>query len=334
MGKEEKEESRSARSRAQTRKLSRHESDTNIRISLCPCTDPHTNMDRLRSLEYKWTRRERNRAPVNKLQRLRGLIDLLQHLPRGDFPDYLEKSQSESSDTGSTVWYQKFEEAFQLYSSHITEMVDQNRFVLDILDQEIGLAVNIIEIHRVKYIVLNNAPIDLPTLFIWSKEIQQYNERNKPKRLIIGKQLMMRQITGTMDTEYDKSIAKWIFCINMSHSEMINIRVDPQEIMSKTAKNLAIIDECENSVLAAQDTVRLRLKEQIEKIESEVKKAHAKFSNRRQPWNQPTIAECEDDTEDRLSYKRKLEECISNPESSSLKMRVVRMQKVSLKNTE
>ena len=71
---------------------------------------------------------------------------------------------------------------------------------------------------------------------------------------------MMRQITGTMDTEFDKNIAKWTFCINMSHSEMINIGVDPQEIISKTAKNLAIIDECENSVLAAQDTVRLRRK--------------------------------------------------------------------------
>ena len=108
---------------------------------------------------------------------------------------------------------------------------------------------------------------------------------------------------------------------------MINIGVDPQEIISKTAKNLAIIDQCENSVMAAQDTVRLRLKEQIEQIESEVEKAHAKLSNRRQSWNQATIAECEDDIEDRLSYKRKLEECISNPESSSFKMRVVRTAK-------
>ena len=203
---------------------------------------------------------------MNKFQRLRGLIDLLQHLllPRGDFPDYLEKSQSESSDTGSIVGYHKSEEAFQPYSSHITETVDHDRFVLDIVDQEMGLVVSIIEIHSVKYIVLNNAPIDLPSLLIQSKEIQHYNERNKPKRLIIGKQLM-RQITGTMDTEYDKNIAKWIVCINMSRSEMISIGVDPQEIISKTAKNLAIIDECENSVLAAQDIVRLRPTEQMEK---------------------------------------------------------------------
>ena len=160
--------------------------------------------------------------------------------------------------------YQKFEEAFQLYSSHITGMVDQNRFVLDVLDQEMGLAVSIIEIRSVKYIVLNSARTDLLSLLIQSKETQQYNERNDPKRLIIGKQLM-RQITGTMDNEYDKSIATWIFCINMSHSEMISVGVDSQEIISKTAKNLAIIDECENSVLAAQDIVRLRLKEKIEK---------------------------------------------------------------------
>ena len=222
--------------------------------------------------------------------------------------------------------YQKFEEAFQLYSSHITETVDQNRFILDVLDQEMGLAVSIIEIHSAKYIVLNDAPIDLPSLLIQSKEIHQHNERNEPKRLIIGKQLMM-QITGTMDTEYDKNIAKGIFCINMSRSEMIGIGVDPQEIIRKTVKNLAIIDECENPVLAAQYIVRLRLKEQIEKIESEVEKAHAKLSNRRQSWNQATIAECENDIEDRLSYKRKLEECISNPESGSFKMRVVRTAK-------
>ena len=110
----------------------------------------------------------------------------------------------------------------------------------------------------------------------------------------------------------------------MSNSEMINIGVGPQEIISKTAKNLAIIDDCENS---AQYIERLRLKEQIEKIESEVVKAHAKLSYRRQSWNQATIAECDDDIEDRLSYKRRLEECISNPESSSFKMRVVRTAK-------
>ena len=51
---------------------------------------------------------------------------------------------------------------------------------------------------------------------------------------------------------------------------------------------------------------------------------HVKLSNRRQSWNQATTAECEDDTEDKLSYKRKLEECIRNPKSGSFKMRVVR----------
>ena len=51
--------------------------------------------------------------------------------------------------------YQKFEEAFQLYSSHITRTVDQNRFVLDVLDQEMGSAVSISEILSVRYTVLN-----------------------------------------------------------------------------------------------------------------------------------------------------------------------------------
>ena len=65
-----------------------------------------------------------------------------------------------------------------------------------------GLAATRIAIHSVKYMVLNNAIIDLPSLLIQSKEIQQYYESNEPKRLIIGKQLIRQIYSSTQSCQF------------------------------------------------------------------------------------------------------------------------------------
>ena len=136
---------------------------------------------------------------------------------------------------------QTFSDAFQLYSLQISvEQVDENRFTLDILNEQIGLSVSIVKILNVRYIALKYM-VDLAGILIHSKQLQE-NKDNQQERLHVGK-TTLKQITQTMDTEYDCNIAKWIFSMNMSHSQMRKVSVDPQ-----TEKNLKIIEECEKSV--------------------------------------------------------------------------------------
>lgn len=48
--------------------------------------------------------------------------------------------------------------------------------------------------------------------------------------------------------------------INMTHSQMKEMGVDPQRNVQQSSKNLEIIEECENAILAAEDLVKLMLR--------------------------------------------------------------------------
>ena len=98
----------------------------------------------MNSFDYECKRKEKSARPEYKLQRVRGLKDVLNHLlmPRGNFPDYLKTDKDARF---AVTGFLTFKDAFQLYSSQISfEQVDENRFTLDILDEEIGLSVSIV----------------------------------------------------------------------------------------------------------------------------------------------------------------------------------------------
>ena len=101
--------------------------------------------------------------------------------------------------------------------------------------------------------------VDLPGLLIHSKHLQE-NKDNQQERFHVDK-TTLKQITPTMDTEYGRNIAKWIFSVNMSHLQIRKVGVDPQTVVRQTEKNLRIIGECEKSVVEAQTKVEQRLKE-------------------------------------------------------------------------
>jgi hypothetical protein len=311
--------------RSETRKYSTHPDDPEIKVSLCPCNDPFVNLERLNSFEYEWTRKERSTRPEYKLQRLLGLRDVLNHLlmPRGNFPDYLE---ADKETRFAVIGFLTFKDAFQLYSSQILfEQVDESRFTLDILDEQIGLSVNIVKIVNVRYIVLKNI-VDLPGLLIHSKQLQEQSKDNQQERFHLGKNTL-KQITRTMDTEYDRNIAKWIFSVNMSHSQMRKAGVDPQKVVRQTDKNLKIIEECESAVVEAQTKVEQKLKEKTKCIQEKVEERQNQVNKRKRTWDQTVLDELEDEIEDLQNHKAKLEDELKSPDSTSFKLKVIREAK-------
>ena len=46
--------------RSETRKYSTHQEDPEVKVSLCPCTVPFVNLERLNSFEYECTRKEKS----------------------------------------------------------------------------------------------------------------------------------------------------------------------------------------------------------------------------------------------------------------------------------
>lgn len=211
----EQKNSSTRQSRSERRRLTKHLDDPGIRTSLCSSTDPNSNLERLKWLEYEWTR-PGHHLPHNKLERLKGLEDVLKQLmlPGGDFPGYLQRS-----DNSSYMRFLTFKDAFQIYSSHISNPVSEERFTLDILDQEMGLSVNVIKLESARYIVLNNAAIVLPSLILHSKATAVDSKGNTNARFLIG-QNMLQQLMKRMDSEYDKKTGQ--MDVDYQHDTLTN----------------------------------------------------------------------------------------------------------------
>ena len=181
-----------------------------------------------------------------------------------------------------------------------------------------SLPVNIIKSETARYVVLNNAA--MPSLILYSRGtvVDSKGNSNATCRLLLG-QNVLQQLTKIMDSENDKKFTTWLLTINMTRSQMREIGVDPQTNLQQTSKNLEIIEESENAVLAAEDLVKLRLQGQAEAIQRKLEEKQEKQnSKKRCSWHDAVIEECQDKIEHLQSHKQKLMEEIENPDSTSV----------------
>ena len=84
-----------------------------------------------------------------------------------------------------------------------------------------------------------------------------------------------------MDSENDKKPTMWSLTINMTKSQMREMGVDPRTNLQQTSKNLEIIEECQNAVLAAEDLVKLGLQGQAETIQRNLEHNKKKIEQRK-----------------------------------------------------
>ena len=181
-----------------------------------------------------------------------------------------------------------------------------------------SLPVNIIKSETARYVVLNNAA--MPSLILYSRGtvVDSKGNSNATSRLLLG-QNVLQQLTKIMDSENDKKFTTWLLTINMTRSQMREIGVDSQTNLQQTSKNLEIIEESENAVLAAEDLVKLRLQGQAEAIQRKLEEKQEKQnSKKRCSWHDAVIEECQDKIEHLQSHKQKLMEEIENPDSTSV----------------
>ena len=181
-----------------------------------------------------------------------------------------------------------------------------------------SLPVNIIKSETARYVVLNNAA--MPSLILYSRGtvVDSKGNSNATSRLLLG-QNVLQQLTKIMDSENDKKFTTWLLTINMTRSQMREIGVDSQANLQQTSKNLEIIEESENAVLAAEDLVKLRLQGQAEAIQRKLEEKQEKQnSKKRCSWHDAVIEECQAKIEHLQSHKQKLMEEIENPDSTSV----------------
>ena len=76
----------------------------------------------------------------------------------------------------------------------------------------------------------------------------------------------MQNALEEMDTEWDRYVAKILIVGDKSHTEIERLGLSDKGITKKFTKLQTVIEELQNTKLAAEDMVSLQLRSQIEAL--------------------------------------------------------------------
>lgn len=245
--------------------------------------------------------RSRPSNEVNKLKGLKAVLEVLTtNLIREDGLVY----------TNSCL---TLKEAFEHYISfqpgYTCESVDLNdlhNFKEDLCHPVHGLCVMIVfNPHTLNsFVCLKPNDVDLSSLFdlvfndVKTVQNRIYMDCDAVKRLI-----------NSMDTEYDKQVARILLSATRSRTEIERLGIDPDNIPKLIEDTKAALAEIENTQYAADDILNLRLKAQKTKLEKSIENNEQMCILKKDTWPANVLADMEEDIKNdkqRLSDIQKL----------------------------
>ena len=115
-----------------------------------------------------------------------------------------------------------------------------------------------------------------------------------------------------MDSEWDRHVAMLLVAGDKTHAELEELGIDDKDLTPKFDRMNSIIQELQNTRLAATDMVELQLKAKLESLQSEMLALQQKLEKVRNNWDEDIIQKAEStlkDKEERISTVReKLEQ--------------------------
>ena len=151
-----------------------------------------------------------------------------------------------------------FDRAFEIFSSY-GNSISKQEFRDEILSAETGLGALIYSYQAERrFIVLNNEKLDICELL---KVIHEEEEREDVLPEEIDSVLTAQDLSSaleSMETEYDRWIAKLLVCTGKSRSEIYDLGLKPDRVVKLLREVKARIAASENTTIAAKDMVELR----------------------------------------------------------------------------
>ncbi len=168
-----------------------------------------------------------------------------------------------------------FQHAYEIYAAHIDGQVNMDTFQLNLLDQDHGLPINIIHCNGIRYIVVKSQDINICN-FLQDLGVVKQHEDLPEQRMIMDSETV-NSFINSMDSEWDRGIAKILVGINMSQREMKALGFKPTTIIQQKEKKVELLVEIGNAKLAATDLVTLNIKAKIDEFNKEVMRLQQKM---------------------------------------------------------
>ena len=94
----------------------------------------------------------------------------------------------------------------------------------------------------------------------------------------------MQLLLNSMDTEWDKKVARVFLGALHSLAELEKLGVTSETTAALTTQVLETAKECENAKIAAKDMVTLRIKEKLKSFKADVANKEALLKTKKADW--------------------------------------------------
>ena len=111
------------------------------------------------------------------------------------------------------------------------------------------------------------------------------NDAETMKSPTTGKQnaSFVRKLINSMDTEWDRKYSFALMALNRSRRELENLTVDPGVIKRNAEYISQVLTDIDNTKLAAEDMIMLRLNSKVESIKNEL--TQLLFLHKKDRWS-------------------------------------------------
>lgn len=218
----------------------------------------------------------------NERQKLRGLIAVHQELIAQDL-------RSDGKEHVTSVL--PFSYCLEIYLGYKQDFVSGSLITKDdkvafqdcLLNQKYGLCVYVVSSKNgTKFVALRPDELDLTDIF--HELINDSTTQTKMDKFPLTKDVL-KCILSTLDTEWDKKVATMLFASNRSYSELDSLGVDTDSICANTTKVLEVTNEWQNAIVAAEDSISLRLKQKLVYCQNNLEALKAKKQQKEDTWS-------------------------------------------------
>ena len=196
--------------------------------------------------------------------------------------------------------------------------LDKTEFMLDLLHEKYGLAIYIVrtELLNKRILLLRPAKFELEFfLQELTSETEIYGTTglcSKGQSKIEINRENVDMLLNSMDTEYDKNVAKVILNAGRSRAQTDELGINADNIVSLSEKVALVGQEVKNSLIAAEDLVKLHIKGEIGKLQTDTERLQHTLLEKQGDWKDARrgdIGNHLDDQKQRFKHLTDVVEC-------------------------
>ena len=211
----------------------------------------------------------------NNLDKLEGLLKCTKSKSLGKILSgliyILHQLLAQSKITSKSIGFISFEDAYGLYCGFFDSSPEDVSFRDHVLHRDHGLCVIITEVFGKRYILLKNEEVSCQDFFLELETLSEENTMSdlRGQRFPLDSE-SLNKILNSMDTEYDRLALKAVIFALHSRSQTYELGIKPDRAVKFLSKVLTVADESEKALKTAEDILKLKTRERVEKVEKKI----------------------------------------------------------------